>query len=94
MHASATGGGPPAQALILTPLEEQMREKFLPVVVEGLPGDRDIGIYSAQFPPVAPAAPVSPVSRDTEHVSSPVSSRSSSRMEGECMRCRPYKVYI
>ncbi|XP_075425476.1 uncharacterized protein LOC142465395 [Ascaphus truei] len=81
MHASATGGGPPAQALILTPLEEQMCEKFLPVVVEGLPGDRDIGIYSSQFPPVGPAAPVSPVARDTEHVSSPVSSRSSSRME-------------
>ncbi|MEE6519748.1 hypothetical protein FKM82_017490 [Ascaphus truei] len=62
-----------------------MREKFLPVVVEGLPGDRDIGIYSAPFPPVAPAAPGTP---DTEHVSSPVSSRSSSSMEGECLRTR------
>ncbi|XP_075452393.1 destrin isoform X1 [Ascaphus truei] len=56
MHASGTGGGPPAQALILTQLEEQMREKFLPVVVEGLPGDTDIGIYSAPFPPEADVA--------------------------------------
>ncbi|XP_075462925.1 uncharacterized protein LOC142498604 [Ascaphus truei] len=78
MHASGTGGGPPAQSLILTPLEEQMREKILPVVVEGLPGDRDIGIYFAPFPPVAPEAHVSP---DTEHVSSPGSSSSSSSME-------------
>ncbi|XP_075463656.1 uncharacterized protein LOC142498906 [Ascaphus truei] len=78
MHASGTGGGPPAQSLILTPLEEQMWEKFLPFIVEGLPGDRDIGIYSAPFPPVAPEAHVSP---DTEHVSSPGSSSSSSSME-------------
>ncbi|XP_075442475.1 uncharacterized protein LOC142487299 [Ascaphus truei] len=78
MHVAGTGGGPPAQALILTPLEEQMREKFLPVVVEGLPGDRDIGIYSAPFPQVAPRPHVSP---HTEKISSPASSSSSSTME-------------
>ncbi|XP_075472595.1 uncharacterized protein LOC142503765 [Ascaphus truei] len=81
MHASGTGGGLPAPALTLTPLEEQMREKFLTVVMEGLPGDRDIGIYEHQFPAVAPAAPVSPVPAQTEHVSSPASSMSSARMD-------------
>ncbi|MEE6518948.1 hypothetical protein FKM82_030293 [Ascaphus truei] len=44
-------GGPPPQRLILTPLEELLRGKLLPVVVEGLAGDRDIGIYPSQFPP-------------------------------------------
>ncbi|XP_075450920.1 uncharacterized protein LOC142492104 [Ascaphus truei] len=81
MHASGTGGGLPSAALMLTPLEEQLRDKFLPVVVEGLPGDRDIGIYPEQFPPVAPQAPVSPVAPLPYHMSSPATSMSSSRME-------------
>ncbi|XP_075444692.1 uncharacterized protein LOC142488204 [Ascaphus truei] len=68
VHASGTGGGPPPQRLILTPLEELLRGKLLPVVVEGLAGDRDIGIYPSQFPPVAPGGHVSP---ETEQVSSP-----------------------
>ncbi|XP_075470961.1 uncharacterized protein LOC142502999 [Ascaphus truei] len=68
MHASGTGGGPTPQRLILTPLEELLRGKLLPVVVEGLAGDRDIGIYPSQFPPVAPGGHVSP---ETEQVSSP-----------------------
>ncbi|XP_075442887.1 uncharacterized protein LOC142487430 [Ascaphus truei] len=72
MHASATGGGPPAQSLMLTPLEEQMREKFLPVVVEGLAGDRDIGIYSAQFPPEPDVAAQGQIhSSDHEDVDTP-----------------------
>ncbi|XP_075449397.1 uncharacterized protein LOC142490863 [Ascaphus truei] len=74
LHACGTGGGPPAQRLILTPLEEQLREKLLPVVVEGLSGDRDIGIYSSEFPPVAPGGHVSP---ETEQVCSPGSCSSS-----------------
>ncbi|XP_075454992.1 uncharacterized protein LOC142494319 [Ascaphus truei] len=68
VHASGTGGGPPPQRLILTPLEELLQGKLLPVVVEGLVGDRDIGIYPSQFPPVAPGGHVSP---ETEQVSSP-----------------------
>ncbi|XP_075450816.1 uncharacterized protein LOC142491880 [Ascaphus truei] len=55
------------------PLEELLRAKLLPVVVEGLPGDRDIGIYPSQFPPVAPEGHVSP---ETEQVSSPGSASS------------------
>ncbi|MEE6520169.1 hypothetical protein FKM82_017980 [Ascaphus truei] len=51
VHATGTGGGPTPQRLILSPLEELLRAKLLPVVVEGLPGDRDIGIYPSQFPP-------------------------------------------
>ncbi|XP_075439572.1 uncharacterized protein LOC142483372 [Ascaphus truei] len=74
MHASCTGGGPPAKRLILTPLEEQLREKLFPVVVEGLAGDRDIGIFLSEFPPVAPGGHVSP---ETEQVSSPGSCSSS-----------------
>ncbi|XP_075451179.1 uncharacterized protein LOC142492423 [Ascaphus truei] len=54
-------------------LEELLRAKLLPVVVEGLPGDRDIGIYPSQFPPVAPEGHVSP---ETEQVSSPGSASS------------------
>ncbi|XP_075449201.1 uncharacterized protein LOC142490669 [Ascaphus truei] len=73
VHASGTGGGPTPQRLILTPLEELLRAKLLPVVVEGLPGDRDIGIYPSQFPPVAPGGHVSP---ETEQVSSPGSASS------------------
>ncbi|XP_075431164.1 uncharacterized protein LOC142468438 [Ascaphus truei] len=68
VHASGTGGGPPPQRLILTQLEELLRGKLLPVVLEGLAGDRDIGIYPSQFPPVAPGGHVSP---ETEQVSSP-----------------------
>ncbi|XP_075451170.1 uncharacterized protein LOC142492412 [Ascaphus truei] len=73
VHATGTGGGPTPQRLILTPLEELLRAKLLPVVVEGLPGDRDIGIYPSQFPPVAPEGHVSP---ETEQVSSPGSASS------------------
>ncbi|XP_075450857.1 uncharacterized protein LOC142491962 [Ascaphus truei] len=68
VHATGTGGGPTPQRLILTPLEELLRAKLLPVVVEGLAGDRDIGIYPSQFPPVAPGGHVSP---EMEQVSSP-----------------------
>ncbi|XP_075443639.1 uncharacterized protein LOC142487717 [Ascaphus truei] len=68
VHATGTGGGPTPQRLILTPLEELLRAKLLPVVVEGLAGDRDIGIYPSQFPPVAPGGHVSP---EREQVSSP-----------------------
>ncbi|XP_075469188.1 uncharacterized protein LOC142502201 [Ascaphus truei] len=53
---------------MLLALEELLRGKLLPVVVEGLPGDRDIGIYPSQFPPVAPGGHVSP---EAEQVSSP-----------------------
>ncbi|XP_075444773.1 uncharacterized protein LOC142488286 [Ascaphus truei] len=49
-------------------VEELLRAKLLPVVVEGLAGDRDIGIYPSQFPPVAPGGHVSP---EREQVSSP-----------------------
>ncbi|XP_075451074.1 uncharacterized protein LOC142492288 [Ascaphus truei] len=73
VHATGTGGGPTPQRLILSPLEELLRAKLLPVVVEGLPGDRDIGIYPSQFPPVAPEGHVSP---ETEQVSSPGSASS------------------
>ncbi|XP_075449326.1 uncharacterized protein LOC142490790 [Ascaphus truei] len=73
VHATGTGGGPTPERLILTPLEELLRAKLLPVVVEGLPGDRDIGIYPSQFPPVAPEGHVSP---ETEQVSSPGSASS------------------
>ncbi|XP_075422728.1 uncharacterized protein LOC142463647 [Ascaphus truei] len=73
VHATGTGGGPTPQRLILSPLEELLRAKLLPVVVEGLPGDRDIGIYPSQFPPVAPGGHVSP---ETEQVSSPGSASS------------------
>ncbi|XP_075451057.1 uncharacterized protein LOC142492271 [Ascaphus truei] len=73
VHATVTGGGPTPQRLILSPLEELLRAKLLPVVVEGLPGDRDIGIYPSQFPPVAPEGHVSP---ETEQVSSPGSASS------------------
>ncbi|XP_075444674.1 uncharacterized protein LOC142488186 [Ascaphus truei] len=52
---------------------ELLRAKLLPVIVEGLPGDRDIGIYPSQFPPVAPEGHVSP---ETEQVSSPGSASS------------------
>ncbi|XP_075445308.1 uncharacterized protein LOC142488855 [Ascaphus truei] len=58
---------------LCSPLEELLRAKLLPVVVEGLPGDRDIGIYPSQFPPVAPEGHVSP---ETEQVSSPGSASS------------------
>ncbi|XP_075450777.1 uncharacterized protein LOC142491845 [Ascaphus truei] len=73
VHATGTGGGPTPQRLILSPLEELLRAKLLPVVVEDLPGDRDIGIYPSQFPPVAPEGHVSP---ETEQVSSPGSASS------------------
>ncbi|XP_075451138.1 uncharacterized protein LOC142492376 [Ascaphus truei] len=73
VHATGTGGGPTPQRLILSPLEELLRAKLLPVVVEGLPGDHDIGIYPSQFPPVAPEGHVSP---ETEQVSSPGSASS------------------
>ncbi|MEE6520497.1 hypothetical protein FKM82_018411 [Ascaphus truei] len=81
-------GGPPPQRLILTPLEELLRGKLLPVVVEGLAGDRDIGIYPSQFPPVAPGGHVSP---EMEQVSSP-GSCSSTHLEGGCMRWCPYNM--
>ncbi|XP_075444772.1 uncharacterized protein LOC142488284 [Ascaphus truei] len=73
VHATGTGGGPTPQRLILTPLEELLRPKLLTVVVEGLAGDRDIGIYPSQFPAVAPGGHVSP---EMEQVSSPGSASS------------------
>ncbi|XP_075455250.1 uncharacterized protein LOC142494702 [Ascaphus truei] len=73
VHATGTGGGPTPQRLILTPLEELLRPKLLTVVVEGLAGDRDIGIYPSQFPAVAPEGHVSP---EMEQVSSPGSASS------------------
>ncbi|XP_075451022.1 uncharacterized protein LOC142492238 [Ascaphus truei] len=77
VHATGTGGGPTPQRLILTPLEELLRPKLLTVVVEGLAGDRDIGIYPSQFPAVAPGGHVSP---EMEQVSSP-GSASSTQLE-------------
>ncbi|XP_075449920.1 runt-related transcription factor 1 isoform X2 [Ascaphus truei] len=52
MHASGTGGGPPEPNPWLTPLEEQLKDKLLPIMVEGLLGDKDIGVYDHPFPPV------------------------------------------
>ncbi|XP_075427337.1 uncharacterized protein LOC142466367 [Ascaphus truei] len=76
-HASGTGGGPPASPITLTPLEEMLRDKMLPVVISGLHGDRDIGVYPQIFPPVTPVPP-----NNQEEVLTSDSSLASSILEG------------
>ncbi|XP_075445013.1 uncharacterized protein LOC142488405 isoform X3 [Ascaphus truei] len=76
LNATATGGRPPDPNLSLTEMEEQVSQILNPILVEGLPGDLDIGVYAHPFPPGARASalssPASALSSPASRLQSPL----------------------